>query len=67
MGILFLGIFFLIISLLFFLCPNVISKINKWGETVLFDDQGAIKHHRKTGMFFLIISIIIFITYLTIK
>lgn len=61
MAFLILGILFFIIGLFFLFRPEVMLKIDKWGEKVLFDDKKTVKRHIKSGIFFIMAAILMLV------
>ena len=59
-GIVAAGIFFLVVSLLYFFKAGLVVKLNEWGKKVLFSDEWTIGYRVSMGIFFLIVSIILF-------
>ena len=58
------SIFFLIVSLFYFFKANLVVKLNEWGKRVLFSDEWTMGYRISVGIFFLIVSIVLFILYL---
>ena len=59
-GIIAAGIFFLIVSLLYFFKAGLVVKLNEWGKKVLFSDEWTIGYRVSMGVFFLIVAVILF-------
>ncbi len=59
-GIIAAGILFLIVSLLYFFKASLVVKLNEWGKRALFSDESTIGYRISMGIFFLIVSIILF-------
>lgn len=51
-----LGVIFLTAGALFIVWPQAIEAMEKWGQQLLFSDEGAVKHRFRTGIFFLIVG-----------
>lgn len=61
MAFLILGVVYLIAGIFFLFRPEIILKVDEWGEKVLFDDKKTVKRHIKTGIFFVMVAILMFI------
>lgn len=56
-----LGVFFLLVGLLFVGWPGWVEKFQKLGQKILFVDEGMLSHHKITGTFFLIAAALMFL------
>jgi uncharacterized protein YjeT (DUF2065 family) len=54
-----LGIIFLVISATYFLRPKAMIKLDNLGRRLLWDDKWTFRHRIITGLFFLIISLLL--------
>lgn len=54
------GSIFFIFSVLFFFTPKFIIKISEMGNKLIFTDHGTVAHRYWSGIFLLIMSIIMF-------
>ena len=61
MAFLILGIVFFITGIFFLFRPEIMLKVDKWGEKVIFDDKKTVKRHIKTGVFFIMAAILMLV------
>jgi len=54
-----LGIIFLVISITYFLKPKAMIKFDNFGRKLIWSDQWTFRHRILTGLFFLIISLLL--------
>ncbi len=59
------GLLFLIFSILFFFAPEIIVKLSKIGNKMIFTDYRSVSHRKLSGIVLLIMSFVMF--YLGIK
>jgi hypothetical protein len=57
------GGFFVVVGLLFILCPQQIERVNHWANRQLCTDRQAMKHSKVTGTCFLVVALIMFMIY----
>lgn len=60
-GLKLLGVFLFVVGVIFCINPKLINKINQWGKRLIFNDEGALKHNVKTGIFLMFIGLVIFL------
>jgi hypothetical protein len=59
LGLKLLGVFLFVAGVIFCINPGLINKINQWGKRMVFNDEGALKHNVKTGLFLMFIGLVI--------
>lgn len=54
-----IGVFILIIGLLFIFVPGFLHKLNEIGNTILLTAEKTVVHRYTTGIFLLILSLVL--------
>jgi len=63
----FLGVFFVVFSILFLFAPHWIIIISEWGNRLILTDHDAVIHRKFVGIFLGALSIVMFVLALKIK
>jgi len=54
-----LGAVFFLVSLGYLFAPRIMSKLNQIGKKILFKDEWSFAHRSITGIFFLIVGLLL--------
>lgn len=61
------GIIFFLVSLLYFFVPRVMARLGDWGTKPIWKDEWTMRHRITSGVFFLIVAVLLFKAGLSLK